>query len=123
MASLKGLTPKLAEWTDMTGAAVYERQRVLVQAGLLHSEGGRGPGSGVRATPDSVAMLLIALLATDSLSETVQYAKAVANLKSDTKRCPITGKRTFAEAVAAIISSEQSADAVGHLIVARGIMD
>lgn len=70
MASLKSLIPKLALALGMTPAAIYERQRALVRAGLIQQRPGHGPGSGVLATPQSVAMLLIAILATDSLSET-----------------------------------------------------
>src|SRR5688572_7224266 len=101
--SLKGFIPELAKAVGMTPAALYERQRALVRAGLLHGESGRGPGSGVRATPESVAMLLIALLATDSLSETESEAKVVTNLKSGTKPCPLTGKKTFASALASAL--------------------
>jgi hypothetical protein len=87
----------------MSQAALYERQRALVRAGLLHSSGGRGPGSGVRATADAIALLLISLLATDSLSETAKRTKALANLKSVTGRCPLTSKRTFIDAVTAAL--------------------
>jgi hypothetical protein len=104
-----------------TPAALYERQRVLVAAGLLQIVGAGGPGSGVRATPQSMALLLIALLATDSLTETEERTKAVMNLKSasDTKRCPITGKKTFAEALTAILASEELAKQLEFLEVGR----
>jgi DNA-binding IscR family transcriptional regulator len=118
--SLKGLIPVVAKAVDMTAAALYERQRALVRAGLLQSEAGRGPGSGVRATPDSVALLLIALLATGSLSETEAQTKLMAKLKSETKYCPVTGKKTFATALAAILASEKMAKQVGWIEVERG---
>ena len=118
--SLKGFIPELAEAVGMTPAALYERQRALVRAGLLHGESGRGPGSGVRATPESVAMLLIALLATDSLSETESQAKMVANLKSGTKPCPLTGKKTFASALASALASEDMAKRIRWIEVERG---
>jgi DNA-binding IscR family transcriptional regulator len=118
--SLKGFIPELAEAVGMTPAALYERQRALVRAGLLHGESGRGPGSGVRATPESVAMLLIALLATDSLSETEYQARIVANLKSGKQPCPLTGKKTFASAVASALASEDAAKRIRWLEVERG---
>jgi hypothetical protein len=107
--SLKSVIPDLGNFMRMSWDALYERQRVLVRAGLLQSKAGRGPGSGVRATPESVALLLISVLATDSLSETVEATKAAAALKSasEGKRCPITGKRTFLEAFAALLASEE----------------
>ena len=118
--SLKGLIPLLARAVDMTPAALYERQRALVRAGLLQSEPGRGPGSGVRSTPDSVALLLIALLATGSLSETEGHTEILAKLKSATKRCPLTGKKTFATALAAALASEDVAKQVRWIEVERG---
>ena len=77
-------------------------------------------GSGVRATPKSLALLLISLLATDSLSETEAKTKIVANFKSATKRCPLTGKKTFAGAVTAVLASEDLAKQARWLEVARG---
>ena len=118
--SLKGFIPELAKAVGMTPAALYERQRALVRAGLLHGESGRGPGSGVRATPESVAMLLIALLATDGLSETESEAKVVTNLKSGTKPCPLTGKKTFASALASALGSEDMARRIRWIEVERG---
>jgi len=104
--SLKGLILVLAKHVDMTPAALYERQRALVRAGLLQSKPGRGPGSGVRATPQSVAMLLISILATGNLSETEELSKAIADLKSEAK-CLLTGKKTFATALTAVLASEE----------------
>src|SRR5262245_46070052 len=122
--SLKGLLPRLARMVGKTPAALYERQRVLVEAGLLQAVPGRGPGSGVRATPRSMATLLIALLATESVAEIGERTKDVIDLKSTGKRrrCPITGKKTFAEALTAILASEELAKQieyieVGHCVV------
>jgi DNA-binding IscR family transcriptional regulator len=118
--SLKAFIPVIAKVVDMTPAALYERQRALVRAGLLHSEGGRGPGSGVRATPESMAMLLISLLATGSLSDTETQTKIVASLKSKTKHCPLTGKKTFASALTAVLASEDTAKRARWLELERG---
>lgn len=109
MTSLKSMIPTLAGWIGLTPAALYERQRALVRAGLLRPEPGRGPGSGVRATPQSVSMLLIAVLATDSLSEAAEQSKVLANLKSRRKPCPLTGQTTFARALAAVFASPETA--------------
>ena len=81
--SLKSLIPYLASKFEMTPFALYERQRALVRAGLIHAVPGRGAGSGVRATPHSVAMLLIAWLQPKVCSEVEKETKIVANLKSD----------------------------------------
>jgi hypothetical protein len=110
MTSLKeGVIPKLAKWLKLSPAAIYERQRALMRAGLLESEPGRGPGSGVRATPKSVAMLLTALVASVFPSESAELTGKVAKLKSDTKRCQFTGKKTFIDALSHALSSEEQA--------------
>ena len=67
--SLKSLIRDVSAFTGMSEAAVYERQRALVRAGLLKTKRGRGPGSGVRGTPKLVALSLISLLATGNLSD------------------------------------------------------
>jgi hypothetical protein len=108
-ASLKAFISVLAKGVHMTPAALYERQRALVRAGLLHSKGGRGPGSGVRTTPQSVAMLFISVLATGNLSETEERSKVLASLKSATESCPLTGKKMFASALTAVLASEDLA--------------
>ena len=107
MTSLKSLIPRLAKSVGMTPAALYERQRALVRAGLLHARPGRGPGSGVPADAQSVAMLLISVAATGSLSEVEDQTKTIANLKSMGGRCPVTGKRTFGAALTAALKSEE----------------
>jgi len=104
--SLKSAIPQLARELGMTPAALYERQRGLVRAGLLQQRPGRGPGSGVPASAKSVAMLLISLLATGSLSEVEEQTKVIANLKCRDGRCPVTDKKTFAAALIAALQSE-----------------
>ena len=101
--------PCIGEDLDMKPAAIYERQRALVRAGLIDMQPGHGPGSGVRATPQAVALLLIAILATDNLTETEQSARLFAKLKSNEEVCPLTGEKTFASALAAVLSSKARA--------------
>jgi len=67
-----------------------------------------------------MGMLLVALLATDSLSETDEKTRIVANLKSATKRCPLTGKKTFVSALAAVLSSSEIATQVAWIEAERG---
>src|SRR4026208_2522364 len=93
--SLKSLIPSLAKTFRVSPAALYERQRALVRCGLLKTKPGRGPGSGVRATPESIALLLISLLATDSLSQVEARTPALAKLRSTSDQCPLTGQKTF----------------------------
>jgi hypothetical protein len=105
IGSLKAYAPILAGRLGTTPAALYERQRTLVRDGILHHPGGRGPGSGIQVGPYPVALLLVAVLATDSLVETGDKVRILAKAKSlaDNGICPLTGKSTFAEAVARVL--------------------
>ena len=104
-SSLKAYAPLLAWRLGTTPAALYERQRALVRDGILEQSEGRGPGSGVHAAPYSVALLLVAILATDSLSETAEKVKIFAPAKSAAAdgHCTLTGEPTFVEAVALVL--------------------
>ena len=69
MMSLKAFAPVLASILGTTPAAVYERQRALVRAKVLPTPAGRGRGNGLPATAENVALMLMAIMATDNLSE------------------------------------------------------
>ena len=107
--SLKAYAPRLAYRLGTTPAALYERQRTLVRDGLLDQSEGRGPGSGVQVGPYPVALLLVAVLATDSLSETAEKVRIFAMAKSTAAGglCPLTGEQTFVEAVARVLDKGQ----------------
>ena len=107
--SLKSYLPYLAGRVGVSPAALYERQRALVRAHILTAEDGRGPGSGVLLDPHAVAYLLIAILATDSLSDTVTAVGRIAAVEpvSRTKRCPLTGRRSFVDALVQVLSRRQ----------------
>jgi hypothetical protein len=104
-SSLKAYAPLLASRLGTTPAALYERQRALVRDGILEQLAGRGPGSGVPLAPYPVALLLLAVLATDSLSETADKVRIFATAKpiAEDGRCPLTGKATFVEAMALVL--------------------
>jgi hypothetical protein len=117
---LKGYTPDLAKLLGLTPAALYERQRALVRTGLLDVSEGRGPGSGVRTTAGSITMLIIAALATDSLSETEERSREIAEaapLGAD--QCPITLTSTFFEALTSVLSSSGKAAYLAEVRVSR----
>ena len=77
MAGLKSFLYGVAPILRVSPAALYERQRALVNIGVLETTTGRGPGSGVPFTAENVAAILISLLAADSLSK---VDKCVADL-------------------------------------------
>lgn len=112
MISLKAFGPVLAEALGTTPAAVYERQRALVRQGLLPAPIGRGRGNGLPASAGAVAMMIIAMMVTDNLSETDDRVRRVAGAeyvgkkrgrKSPKPRCPLTGKRDFVSALTALL--------------------
>jgi hypothetical protein len=117
---LKGFISYIAPALDMSPVALYERQRALVRSGLLKAEKGRGPGSGVRTSAGSIALLLTAVLATDSLSETEERTKLIAKLRPvEHQFCPLTGTSTFVDAMTAILNSKSIAKKVRSVMVAR----
>jgi hypothetical protein len=104
MQSLTAYVPTLARLLDMTPLALYERQRALVRMGMLAK--GR-QGAGIAPTAETIARLLVASLATGSLSEVEERSAAVAGLMPrGAGRCPLTGMLTFLDAVASILTSK-----------------
>jgi hypothetical protein len=106
MPSLKGHIPMLARLLGMTQAALYERQRALVRAGLLDQSKGRGPGSGVRLDASSLAVLLICVLAAGNLTDSEARVRAIQSaLPIGQDRCPYTAMWTFMGALMVILVS------------------
>jgi hypothetical protein len=101
---LSTLAPRLGQTHDM----LYERQRALMRHGLLESVEGHGRGSGVRADEKALAVFLISLLAHDLLVLTF-VAKIFCMMKNDEGKCPVTGARTFQEAMQRVLGDEKLA--------------
>ena len=94
--SLKSIIPALATALDESEATLYERQRALVREGLLKSRPGHGPGSGVRASPEAVAMLLIGLVASTSWSVAGERARLIAETSTKpAPPCRLTRENSF----------------------------
>jgi hypothetical protein len=122
MMSLKAFAPVLASALGTTPAAIYERQRALVRAHLLPAPIGRGRGNGLPARAETVALMIIALMVTDNLSDTDGRVKRLANAKIDLrtrKGCRLTGAQNFRAALVAILGSEDLAAAVTAIRVSR----
>jgi hypothetical protein len=105
MASLKGFLPQLGQCLRMSPLALYERQRALVRLGVLTGKEGRGPGSGVRLTADTLAALLTSLLITDNLSEVDDRVGVLLNARRLMGQ--VTKIKTFGSALSAILSSQE----------------
>jgi hypothetical protein len=123
MASLTSFLPKLVPHFEMTGAAIYERQRALVRLGLLPQPHGRGRGAGALATPETVALICISILATDNLSEMDDRIRTLASAPIHThykrKYCRLTGASEFQIALSAIMGDFNLAQRVSSVQVRR----
>jgi hypothetical protein len=121
MNSLKSIIPLLADLVALSEHALYERQRALVRGGLIKGREGRGPGSGVEATPETVAMLLISVLATDSLSSVIQETAAFSTGRRDDRNPQhsevMPTLRTLKAAVVHGLSSDE--DDISSITVSR----
>lgn len=105
IGGLKSYLPRLAEIVGSTPAALYERQRALTRLGLLTAQEGRGPGSGIKLSADSLAVMTISLLATENLSEVDKRMVRLCNARPvEGSSCAITGAKSFRQAVTILLS-------------------
>jgi hypothetical protein len=92
-----------------------------VRLGLLPVPQGRGRGSGAEANPKNCALLIIAVLATDNLSDTDGRVIKLANAKFDASVepcCLLTGKDKFVDALAFALGARDLARKL-HVSVSR----
>lgn len=123
MFGLKGYLPVLAGHLNTTADVLYERQRKLTRSGLLIGASGRGPGSGVRISPPIVTLMVLAMMATDDLSEIDARAEWLSSQRSDKQRCPLTGASTFSGALELVLASEGIASTVHDVTVRRSTLE
>jgi hypothetical protein len=123
MMSLKAFAPILASLLQTTPAAIYERQRALIRAGVLPTPIGRGRGNGLPATAETAALMLIAIMVTDNLSDTDGRVQKLADAKVDLRArkqgCRLTKALTFKAALTSILASEELSAAVSSIYVSR----
>src|SRR5260370_26663386 len=125
IGGLKAFGPVLASKLGTTPAAIYERQRALIRAHLLPAPIGRGRGNGLPARAETVALMIIALMVTDNLSDTddrVQKAAdaAFAPLPGKKTRYTFTGAQDFKSALIVILESKEVARDVNSIHLLRG---
>jgi hypothetical protein len=112
MASLKSFLYGVAPILGTTGAALYERQRALVNLKALESAPGRGPGSGVPLTAYNVAATIISVLAAENLAEVDERVVSLINAPPrligegahNRAAWEKAGSPTFCTAVAAVLA-------------------
>ncbi len=117
--SLMALFPQIGHILGKTPDALYAYQRAFVRAGILESKSGRGPGSGVRASPKTISQLLIGLITHASILENIRVAHSIAKAvpASTTRKCPLTGATNFEDALSQMLSDEKSAARVNEIRV------
>ncbi len=116
MKSLKACIPEISDILGATPSVLYERQRMLVRDELLDSLPGRGPGSGVRATPEAGALLLLGFFSTN-LSDAGSQTRALARAAATGGKCPLTGAKAFGAALAAILSDQGVLSRVQEVLI------
>jgi len=119
MSSLKSFLPALARPLNSNPVALYQRQRMLFDAGVFPVTPGRGPGSGVRLDAHNLSVFLISVLASDTLSNTAEVTDIFLNLSVANDKCRLTQKRKLVDALAAAIASAAVLEKVGDVIVRR----
>jgi hypothetical protein len=116
MAGLKSFLYGAAPIIGVTAAALYERQRALVNLGLLKATKGRGPGSGVPLTAENVAAVVISVLAAENLSDVDDRVVDLCNAQPE-GTLPLghsrvvwekLGKPRFLDDVARVLSGENT---------------
>ena len=119
MASIKSYVPALARIVQMSPAALYERHRALVRGGHLGNQG-QGPGRGVRATPESIALLLLSIMSTDRLHESEARVQNLAQSRviGFEGICPFTKQKSFLPALTDILESTRALS-VAEIIISR----
>jgi hypothetical protein len=115
--SLQGCLPALAEVLNVNRTTLYERQRALTREGLLEALPGHGRGSGVRATPESFAMLTIGMLASVNLADVGPLARSLGRATLIDSECRLTGAKTLHAALSRIFADESLAERVSGISV------
>ena len=120
MISLKSYCGYLSTILGLTPDALYERQRGLTRSGYLSGAiAGKGPGSGIRATPTNVTKLILSTLAADSLSEIDESTRKLAAVKHSGGKCPVTGETRLYNALEKILSTPALAETMLSVDVRR----
>lgn len=119
MIGLKTYASFLALHLSLSADAIYERQRLLVRSGYLVAPPGRGPGSGVRATDDTVSKIILSALATDTLADVDEKTKSLAAKKPINGHCFLTGNLKLLDALIYLFQSPEKMKRICGLSVDR----
>jgi|APCry1669192522_1035417.scaffolds.fasta_scaffold00309_3 hypothetical protein len=114
--SLKAILPDIGRILAISPHVLYVRQQALMRDAILESQPGRGPGSGVVASPETVATLLVAILSSVSLADTPERAAAFCAAMPAKGSCPLTGAHNLKDAIAKVLSDPTIAERINGLL-------
>ncbi|WP_319798769.1 hypothetical protein [Nitrobacter sp.] len=115
--SLKSKLPAIGRILGETPDALYGWQRALVREELLDSVPGRGPGSGVPATPKTMAQFLIGICCQATRLENVPLVTGVSEASAAGGSCSLTGKKKFVDALTAILANEDLVARIYQVVI------
>ena len=121
MLSLKAYIPTLAPFLGVSPDALYEKQRALIRSGLLLPVEGRGPGSGVKVSVPAVSLLILSVLATDSLAEIDTTVRVLGAARAETKSCALTGGIEFGQSLEIVLAQASTARRISWIQVVRQV--
>lgn len=105
MTALKTYLPALAKTIGKNPSQLNEWLRALVAAKVLVPRKGKGPGSGVELSAQSLSAFILALLSGEVRNEAVALCKLLAGAKPLRYRnCPVSKAPTLVEAMVAGLS-------------------
>ncbi|WFU36298.1 hypothetical protein QA635_18555 [Bradyrhizobium brasilense] len=119
MFSLKSYAPTLAQYLNLSPDALYERQRSLIRSGLLVAVQGRGPGSGVKISVPAVSLLILSVLATESLAEIGSAVRRLGTARAEKQSCSLTGSIEFGQALEMVLAQTSTARRISMITVVR----
>jgi DNA-binding IscR family transcriptional regulator len=123
LQSLKAALPQIAEILHLNPYSLYERQRALVRGGLIKSTPGRGRGSGTIFSPENVALLIVSMLATDSIADCIEKTHALAAVRlqtySEGREQALGGAKTFKAALINALADDAIVEQITYVRVHR----
>lgn len=83
MSGLKSVITIAAQSSGHGTERFYGHQRRLVRAGLLKMRPGHGPGSGVEATPENIALFFLSFAAEQTAHDLANMAAKIITLRQN----------------------------------------
>jgi hypothetical protein len=123
MSSLQASIAPLSKILGLSPHALYERQLALASKGLLPARTGRGPGSGTPLSAETVAVLLISMLATDGIKDSAEATRVLCDARLTSvpigQEDELGSPRTFKVAMINALSNDAVVRKITYLRIHR----